>query len=259
MNNRTIYGEHSRTIGLIGYGSFGKLLAIHISRYVQALIYSPSLSPESSLPKNCHYANLKDLAAKSDLVILAINLEHFQKLLETIAPYLKPGTTVMDVCSVKVKPVELMQKYLPKNIQILATHPVFGPQSAGTGPEGLAGHKIMMHPVRINNPQHFALLKLFLASKLKLGIIEMTPQEHDRHMATVHALTFFLARGLMKMDLAKDIFETPTYKKLTALAELEKHHTKELFNTIEAGNPFAAEVRQKMLDVLTKLHKETIG
>jgi prephenate dehydrogenase len=259
MNNRTIYGEHSRTIGLIGYGSFGKLLAIHISRYVQALIYSPSLSPESSLPKNCHYANLKDLAAKSDLVILAINLEHFQKVLEAIAPYLKPGTIVMDVCSVKVKPVELMQKYLPKNIQILATHPVFGPQSAGTEPEGLAGHKIMIHPVRINNPQHFALLKIFLASKLKLGIIEMTPQEHDKQMALIHGLTFFLARGLMKMNLPQNGLSTPSYKKLLLLAELERHHSKELFKTIEAGNPFAADIRRKMIEVLSELHKETIG
>ena len=247
---------NSKIVGLIGYGSFGKLTAAHISRYAPTLIYSPSLKPSSKLPKNCHYASLKELAAKSDLVILAVNLDELELVLKTIAPLLKPTCLVVDVCSVKVKPAELMQKYLPKTVQILATHPLFGPQSASEEQNGLAGHTIVVYPIRIKN---FTLIKLFLSQKLKLKVVEMSPKEHDKQMALIHGLTFFLARGLMKMNLSTTGLNTPSYKKLLSLAELEKHHSKELFKTIESGNPYAAEIRQKMIKVLTKLHEQTLN
>jgi prephenate dehydrogenase len=41
---------------------------------------------------------------------------------------------LVDVTSVKVKPLEIIEKYFPKDkFQILGTHPMFGPQSGASG------------------------------------------------------------------------------------------------------------------------------
>jgi prephenate dehydrogenase len=159
----------------------------------------------------------------------------------------------VDVTSVKVKPVALMQKYLPRNVQILGTHPLFGPQSATA--TNLAGHKIIVYPARVKN---LALIQNFLKTKLGLKIIRMTPAEHDKKMALLHGLTFFVARGLMAMQLREDKLSAPSYQKLLSLAALEQHHSASLFETIEAGNPYTAEVRGKLIKNLLKLHQQTL-
>ena len=41
---------------------------------------------------------------------------------------------------------------------------------------------------------------------------------------------------------------TPSFKKLLDLAELESHHSEELFKTIQTGNPYLAEIRSKFVD-----------
>ena len=180
-----------------------------------------------------------------------VNQNRLETLLKQIKPHLTPGALVVDVTSVKLLPVRLMQKYMPKTVQILATHPLFGPQSAPGNT--LKGQIIIIHPIRVNNSP---IIRKFLQTTLRLKVITMTPREHDKKMALVHGLTFFLARGLLKMDLPKFGLDAPSYKKLLALAELETHHSRELFETIEAGNPYAAAVRKKFIRQLEKLDKK---
>ena len=43
---------------------------------------------------------------------------------------LKENAVIVDVCSVKEYPVQWMRELLPANVSILATHPMFGPDSA---------------------------------------------------------------------------------------------------------------------------------
>lgn len=246
MNKKTV-------IGLFGYGSFGKLIAKHLSKHFPVLIYHPSAKPTEKLPPNCQATSMEAVASCT-VLILGVNLNRLEALLKQIKPHLTPGALIIDVTSVKVLPVRLMQKHLPKTVQILATHPLFGPQSAPG--DTLKGQKIIIHPVRVKN---LATIKKFLSNDLQLDVISMTPSEHDKKMALVHGLTFFLARGLLKMDLPKFGLDAPSYKKLLALAELETHHSRELFNTIEVGNPYAAAVRKKFIAQLEKLHSQTLN
>ena len=63
-----------------------------------------------------------------------------------IAPLLSPDALVIDVCSVKEYPVRLMKELLPERVSILATHPMFGPDSAA---HALQGRKIVLCAERI--------------------------------------------------------------------------------------------------------------
>ena len=244
--------KKSLSLGLFGYGSFGKLAARHLSRYFKLVIYDPKIPKKGKLPSNCQAGTLAE-AAQTDVIVLAVNLSQLKSLLQTIKPHIKAGALVVDVASVKVKPVRLLKQVIPKHAQVLATHPLFGPQSVDS--DNLAGNTIIIHPVRVHN---LPKIKQFLKSTLGLRIVEMSPADHDRKMALVHGLTFFLARGLIKMDLPVNGLGAPSYRKLLSLAELESHHSRQLFETIEVGNPYASAIRQKMIKNLIKLHQQTL-
>jgi len=48
--------------------------------------------------------------------------------------------------------------------------------------------------------------------------------------------------------------ETPSFKRLVHLAELETHHSDDLFQTIQSGNARTAAVRQKFVDEVTRIN-----
>jgi len=75
-------------------------------------------------------------------------------------------------------------------------------------------------------------------------------------MATVHALTFFIARVLDNFGLKSHQLDTPSYKRLLSLAELDKHHSPELFATIQSGNPYSSEVRNRLIEIINKLNTQ---
>lgn len=99
----------------------------------------------------------------------------------------------------------------------------------------------------------YELVKSFSAN-LGLSVIEMSSEQHDREMATVHALTFFIAHALKDMKLHNQKLSTPSFKKLLSLAELEKHHSDELFATIQQGNKYAREIRESFVEEIKKLN-----
>lgn len=75
----------------------------------------------------------------------------------------------------------------------------------------------------------------------------MSADEHDRTMAQVHALTFFVAHSLREMNLPTPQFMTPSYRELLDLVELDKRHSSDLYNTIQNGNPYAAGMREAFI------------
>ena len=124
--------KHSITFGIIGYGRFGKLWANCLSRFGDIHV----CDKKDSLDKVC----------TSDILFLTVPISEMMNCCKKITPYLQPHTVVIDTCSVKVEPVRLMKKYLPKNQPIIATHPLFGPDSVKRF--GLKHQKIVVNQVR---------------------------------------------------------------------------------------------------------------
>lgn len=232
-----------QSVGIVGLGSFGRFIASLMPKDIAVWGSSRTI-------KQLDGVEMKPLeeVVKADVLILGFPLGAYETMLQKIAPILPAETLVVDVCSVKVKPEEMLQKYLPHHTNILSTHPLFGPQSAANGTKG---HKLVVTKNVVNEKSQ-ALLR-YCEEKLELEISHMTAGEHDRIMARVHALTFFVARGLREMNLAEEQFMTPSYQQLLNMVEFDKSHSDELFDTIENGNPFAVETRQEFMRTLREI------
>lgn len=236
-----------KTVGIIGFGSFGTFLAEKLDPLCRVIGYSRSGKAGK------WSAKLEEVAA-ADYLIIAIPLDAYDATLRTLRSIIGTQTTIVDVCSVKLEPIEQIKKILPGQ-KIVSTHPLFGPESAG---DSLAAHTIVLCKEQSDGEPFGRVRQLCI--KLELEVVEMTAEEHDREMATVHGLTFFIAHSLKDMGLHAQKLATPSFKKLLSLAELEKHHSQELFETIQRGNPYSKQVRQsfvsKINDLSRKLEKE---
>ena len=66
---------------------------------------------------------------KEKVIFIAVPIRHFETVVKEISPQLSERTTIIDVCSVKKYPTEVMEKNLPESVGIIVTHPMFGPDS----------------------------------------------------------------------------------------------------------------------------------
>lgn len=223
-----------KTVGIIGFGSFGKFLAEKLSSHAKVLVHSPSQVPSS-------WAAPIEEVAQANYVILSVPLHVYPDIINQLTPHLRADTVIVDVCSVKEKPVQLLRELLPRHA-LVATHPMFGPESASVR---LDDHTIIMCP-EVSTPEPYALIKQF-AESLNLTVIEMTCAEHDAEIAVVQGLTFFIARTLNTMGIHDQKLHTPSFQRLLDLASLEEHHSQQLFETIQSGNAHTADIREAFL------------
>lgn len=231
-----------KSIGIIGFGSFGAFLAEKLDPHVRVRVSSRRLE---TVPEKWR-SDIGEVAA-CDYVIPSIPLQTYETVLMQLRPLLSSRTTIVDVCSVKVLPTEIVRRILPE-VRYVATHPLFGPESALNT---LEGHTFIVCG-DVSDPEACLQVADF-ARKLGLNVVDCTAEEHDREMSTVHSLTFFIAQALVDMGLGDVRLRTPSFQKLLELAELERSHSSDLFETIQAGNPFAGEVRRKFIAALDEL------
>jgi prephenate dehydrogenase len=234
-------------VGIIGFGSFGRFAAGVLSgKDVPVKVHDPKGG--EPLPGVAR-ASLAEVA-QCDVVVLAVPLQAYDELLPRLKPLLPPETLVVDICSVKAEPLKRIHRHLADHPNLLGAHPMFGPQSAA---KGLAGHVFVVCEVLGEKAQQAVN---FCRAELGLQIMDMTAAEHDQAMAEVHALTFFVARGLNRIGLQPPRFQAPSFALLLELVAFDQTHSEELFRTIEAGNPYAAAARQRLLDTLAAIHQE---
>jgi prephenate dehydrogenase len=241
MNNNKEKNMKITSVGIIGLGSFGKLIASLVSANRQVKILGFDIRKQTA--EHVIMAKLLTVAA-ADIVILAIPLSAYPNVLEKLRLLLPARTLLVDVCSVKIYPEQYIQNYLPDHPNILLTHPLFGPQTAPP----TQGHELIVTKC-IGETAH--QIVNFCEHELDLKITRVTSKEHDRVMAQIHALTFFVSEGLARMRLPENIpFTTPSYQMLTNLVHFQKTHSKDLFQTVQRGNPFSQTVRRQFIEQL---------
>jgi prephenate dehydrogenase len=224
------------SLGVIGQGSFGTFMADKLADYFEIQTYRLS-DPDSQLQVVCN----------CDYVALAVPFDAYPETLKKIADLTPKSSVIVDVCSVKTLPIAAIKEILPEH-KLLATHPLFGPQSAA---KTLKNHTIIVVEVPGSEIVTAKGEKFF--EKLGLVVKIMTAEEHDKLMAQVHALTFFVARGLTLYGVDEQTVMTPSYQELLDLANLEKHHSPELFATIQLANPYASEARDRLMLIFEEL------
>ncbi len=213
------------SLGLIGVGSFGYFAAQHLAKHFDLVLHDTAIDATTVA------------AAACDIVALAVPVQKMRQALIDIAPKLKPNALVLDVCSVKVKPIKEMLELLPPGVAIVGTHPLFGPQS---GKNGIDGLNIAICDIRGGRGEGVAK---FCTEKLGLRVSMVTPEEHDKEAAYVQGLTHMLAKIVVSLNLPPMRFPTKTFELMEQMVEMVRYDSDELFRAIQSENPFSEEAK----------------
>ena len=126
--------QHQRRLGLIGFGAFGRLAAGGLAEHFEVVVHDPAYArAELADGRHLPMGSLEEVA-RAEIVVIAVPVARMAHLCGQLAPLLQPGAVVVDVGSVKVGPVATMREALPAHVEIVGTHPLFGPQSFGRAP-----------------------------------------------------------------------------------------------------------------------------
>jgi prephenate dehydrogenase len=181
-------------------------------------------------------ANFLDAVKKADNVIICVSIDAFEEVVKKIGPSVREGQTIIDICSIKEQPVNIMHKYLGKAL-VLGTHPVFGP-----GSPSIKNKAYILTPT---NAQEEAFAEKYRKWLEKVGarVFIMSPKKHDELMSIVLGFPHFL--GLVACDTlleqvnyseTKKVAGT-TYRMLFILAEATAMENPELFSSLQFSLP----------------------
>ena len=228
-------------IGIIGgNGSMGRSLVKFFESYNQEVIFSD---------KDSEFTN-REVTKLSDIVIIAVPLNCYEEVLSEINRELTLEKVLMDIGSLKKNQVEIMKKY--HKGEILATHPLFGPEKNFYGDE----NSIVVCKIKPTIKTEF-IIELF--KKNKLNVIEITPDEHDRIMAYIHG--FYYLMNVSYLNILKEEFASIKNIENLMTTSFSKYidSLQHVFNTqdwlielIAYKNPFIDEVIAKFSSQLSK-------
>lgn len=234
------------SVGIIGFGRFGKVLANILQRGFAIKAYDPK--PAGPFP-GVQFLDL-DTVLNEKVIFIAVPIRHFESVIADISTKLKKETTMIDVCSVKNYPVNIMLKILPDYIGVIATHPMFGPDSYMSN----SNLKMMINNTRDLYNQYSFWKRFF--SDQSIQIIEMTPDQHDRLAAKTQGVTHFLGRMLKEFGIKKTNIDTQGFRDLLDLVGQTCNDTWELYADLQLYNPYTADMVEKLKASTNKLDNQ---
>ncbi len=232
------------TVGIYGLGRFGAFWGDQLSRFFTVKGYSRS--EKRFCPKTIERVT-EDEIFNCDVIIICVAISAMENFLRNIKDKVKPGTLIMDTCSVKVYPVNLMLEILPEYVDILGTHPMFGPDS---GKNGVAGLPIVVSKARLSDSLYKKWIEAF--NNMNLSVIEMSPDEHDKEAAYTQGITHFIGRTLSDMNLKSSTISTTGYISLLEIIKQTCNDEYQLFLDLQKYNSYTSIMRN---DLKNSLHK----
>ncbi|WP_394822428.1 prephenate dehydrogenase/arogenate dehydrogenase family protein [Pendulispora albinea] len=233
-------------VALVGYGRFGRAFANLVT---ESGFSVRAYDPYVSVPDGMRAESVADVVAGADLVVLAAPVPVMPSAVSAVAPHVRPDQLVMDVGSVKVRPVAALEAGLGARIPWVGTHPLFGPLSLTLAERPL---RVVVCPTALH-PGAARRARAFYEG-LGCVIVEQSAEEHDMAMARTHALAFFIAKGVIDADqaLADDPppFVPPSFQGLARTMQAVRADAGHLYRALQRDNPFAADVRQALIEAL---------
>ncbi len=213
-------------------GRFGKLWATLLAKYLTpggATLLVGSRSPFIPPPQS-RAASWEELL-QSDTLFLCVAISALEEVLVRMAPHLSPSTVVIDTCSIKCYPEQLMRRLLPAEMQIVGMHPMFGPDSLQEG----EFFPVVICPIRAAA----ATLRYWSNTLSVMGLqpLQMSSAEHDREVAYTQGFTHLIGRIAQQMGLKESKMATLGYQKILALMQQTCNDSEELFVDLERFNP----------------------
>lgn len=236
---------------MIGFGRFGSFWSRWITS--EFAVQVSSRRTLAGLPDDVRQVTIEE-AARADLVFLTVPISAVTETLERLRPHLGRRTTVVDTCSVKVFPVTEMLRILPESTGVIACHPMFGPDSALNRTDLLP---VITWSVRDHYDRYRELLESF--GRLRMRIVEMTPEEHDREAAFTQGITHLIGRLLAEMELKPSEIATLGYRRLLQVMEQTCNDPIQLFRDLQRYNGHTREMRRQFAEALSRTEEILSG
>lgn len=231
--------------GVIGLGRFGAFWAQLLARRLPVLGYNRS--PDRPVPEEIELGSLAEVCA-CDALFLCVSISAIDTVAAEIAPLLAPHTVVIDTCSVKEYPLQLLRDRLPAHAPIIGTHPMFGPDSARDGVEGLP---LILCRERAEDAVVEFWISLFRDYGMR--VMEMSAEEHDREAAYTQGITHFIGRVLRELDVQPSDIATLGYRKILEVVEQTCNDPMQLFVDLQRHNRFTAEMRRDLTSAFSRV------
>ena len=227
-------------VSIIGFGRFGAMLHSLLSKGFEVDVFDKNSIDNSDVNE----VSLED-ALQNETIFIAVPIRDFENLVKDLSKKISSGKTVIDVCSVKVFPKKVMLDNLSNETDIIATHPLFGPDSLKD-----SGSVMTMESVR-NTFGRYDFWKNYFESQ-NISIEEISAEEHDMMAARSQGLTHFVGRVIDDFGTNQTRIDTEGYKALHKLVNQTCNDTWELFEDIQNFNPFT----EKMILELNESFKK---
>ncbi len=227
------------TVGVYGLGRFGAFWAEMLGKSLPVCGYSRA--PDRIAPPGVRRVGEDEVLAQP-VVIFCVAISAVEEVLQRTRGRLPREVLVMDTCSVKSHPVGLMEKMLPATASILGTHPMFGPDSARNGAQGLP---MILCPARIAS-RELEGWRDFFSRAMGLSVSIMTPDEHDREAAFTQGVAHYIGRVLSDLGIRRSPIGTVGYNKLLEIVEQTCNDPLQLFLDLQRFNPHTREMRARL-------------
>ena len=228
-----------------GLGRFGTFWAECLYRAgADVIAYSRS---EHELPEGVRRAG-EDEVLNAHVLFFCVAISSFEDVLKRVGGRIGKDTIVMDTCSVKILPSKWMKENIPSDRTIIATHPMFGPDS---GRNGIKGLPIAMCPVSPKGKAYDEMKAFF--SSMGLEVLEMSAEAHDEEAAYSQGVTHFVGRTLDQMGMKPTPIATQGYRNLMTIVEQTCNDPLQLFYDLQRFNPYAKEMRLSLQVAIEKV------
>lgn len=228
-------------VSIIGFGRFGAMLHSLLSKGFEVDVFDKNSIDNSDVNE----VSLED-ALQNETIFIAVPIRDFENLVKEISKKISSGKTVIDVCSVKVFPKKVMLDNLSNETDIIATHPLFGPDSLKD-----SGSVMTMESVR-NTFGRYDFWKNYFESQ-NILIEEISAEEHDMMAARSQGLTHFVGRVIDDFGTNQTRIDTEGYKALHKLVNQTCNDTWELFEDIQNFNPFTEKMISELNESFEKI------
>jgi prephenate dehydrogenase len=238
---------------VIGTGRFGYFWCRHLSKYYPTIAYDIDPQCKKKVERCAKWTSLDECLTKK-YIFLTIPIHRIKDFLIQHHDKIKKGSTLIDCASVKVPVLEWFRDHLPEDVYYVATHPLFGPDSARNK---LRENIIMVMPGKV--PLHnYQFLVRFFSESLGLQVYNLTAEEHDELMAFNLNLVHFLGRALNDLGITKIPLMMSSLSKLNDIVRVVMNDTDELFLDFYKYNPYATQVKEQWLKSFKKIN-DSIG
>ena len=169
-------------VSIIGFGRFGAMLHQLLVKGFEVDVFD--IEPVNQSDINA--VSLEEVL-KNDTIFVAVPIRDFAGLMEDLSDKISGKKSIIDVCSVKVHPKQMMLDHLPDEIDIIATHPLFGPDSLQE-----RGSVMTMEKVR-DVYDRYEFWKAYFESQ-NIIVEEISADDHDMMAARSQGLTHLVGR-----------------------------------------------------------------